>query len=188
MKYLTLFFVLTLGCLSYAQTPINGGWSFGPNGPCTPGVGVVGICSNQTTVNGPAPLYWYDQQGNLTPFSAQTGPQGPPGPQGPAGAQGLQGPKGDQGIPGPAGMQGPQGMKGDPGATGATGPQGPQGTMGVQGMTGPAGPAGPIGPTGPQGIQGPSGTASGTSVKALITCPAGVTAGICGKTITLTFQ
>lgn len=115
--------IFGLAIVLMATTPINGGYAFPSNGPCTPVPGSTGICNDDGN------FVWYDVNGNKTPFSVMIGPPGPAGPQGTSGVQGPQGLTGAQGDVGPQGIQGLQGATGQQGTTGAQGPQGVPGVI-----------------------------------------------------------
>ena len=83
-----------------AAVPVNNGFAFGDNGPCTPAPGQAGICTDNGV------LSWYDASGKVTPFASSQGPKGDPGPKGDKGdpGQSIQGPKGDKGDQGDPGV------------------------------------------------------------------------------------
>ena len=81
-----------------AAAPVNNGFIFGDNGPCTPVPNNAGICSDNGVMS------WYDTSGKLTPFAASQGPKGDPGPKGDKGDPGQSGPKGDKGDQGDPGV------------------------------------------------------------------------------------
>lgn len=156
---------LALVASAFAQkAPVNSGFGLSANGPCTPDLGLVGLCSHDPGYTGTPVLVFYDASQNLYTLDqilagGQPGPQGPPGQPGPVGPQGVPGPQGSAGGPGPQGVAGSQGPPGGPG------PQGPPGNPGIQG------PQGQQGGQGPQGIPGPAGLTVGCKVTYNNSCP-----------------
>lgn len=113
MKWPSVIGIIAVTVLLLASAPVNNGFGFPDNGPCTPPLTAPGFCNDSGV------LVSYDVTGKKTPIGA--GPMGPMGPIGPigqtgasgnSGAQGPQGPTGSQGPTGPQGIQGPQGIPG----------------------------------------------------------------------------
>jgi len=98
------------------QQPVNYGYAFVANGPCTPFPQAAGFCADQPGGSGPAIGTFYDGTGKkVTLQQLLTGVQGPQGPAGPMGPPGPPGPTGAQGDTGASGPQGPTGPQGPPG-------------------------------------------------------------------------
>ena len=105
----TLLSILALSVALFAQqVPVNQGFAFPPNGPCSPAPGAAVFCGDQPNGSGPVIFTFYDASGNKTTLTQLL--NGITGPQGPQGLQGIQGATGPQGPSGPTGPQGPAGV------------------------------------------------------------------------------